>query len=302
MKRTAALWSVLLLAACITQVALAQSLEERLRAFGDDFAKGYTQPVVDAFGAGANSGWFNTANVDDGISLFVGVKAMIMPIPDDGKKFRIKSVYDGTEQQVPTFFGDETETHISGAPVGASPSKYPKGANLGLAPLLVPHISVGNIFGTRAMVRYFPATEISKEVGKIELLGFGVQHSVSQHIPLVPVDIAVLVAYQNLKVGDLLDADALTIGAQVSKSLPIITVYGGIAYESSKMKFGYNANFTDPQNPAQTITKRIGFDAEGKNNFRLSGGVSLSLLIINISADYSLASQPVATLGVGIGI
>lgn len=278
----------------------AQSLEERLKKFADEFAKGYTKPFTDAFGAAMNSGWYHTADVSDGLDLFVGVKFMLMPIPEDGKKFKTRSIWNNTEQEVPTVFGSENEVSISGAPSGVEPATYPKGFNVGLVPMVVPHISVGNFYGTRAMLRYLPKVKLG-DYGEFEFFGIGVQHSISQYIPLVPLDISALVAFQNLSLGDLVSTSAFTIGAQASKGFAIITIFGGLAYESSTMEFTYRAQFTDPANPTQQISRDIKFEADGKNNVRATLGLALNLGLVKVSADYSLASQSVATLGVGFG-
>ena len=279
-------------------------LVDRMQKFGEDFAKGYSGPFTDAFGASLNSGWYSSADVSDGLDLYVGVRVMLMPIPDDAKKFKIKSIWNNTEQEIPTAFGDETEVPISGAPAGVNPANYPKGFNFGFAPMFVPHISVGNIFGTRLMLRYLPKVKVG-DIGDFEFFGIGVQHSISRYIPLVPLDVSVLVAYQSFSVGSAVSAKAFTIGAQASKSFTVLTVYGGFAYESSKMTFDYDATFDVPNPPpptaTTTVTKHIGFDTNGKNNFRATVGLAVSLAVVKISADYSLASQPVATLGFGVG-
>lgn len=279
----------------------AQSIQENLEKFTDDYAKGYLNPIFGAFGASLNSGWYNTANVDDEFSLFIGAKIMYLPIPDDAMKFSIASPYDGTIQEVPTVFGEETEVPISGTPPGASPDKYPKGMNLSFMPMVMPHVSVGNMYGTRVMLRYFPTTNIG-DFGDFEMLGLGAQHSISRYLPEpLPVDLAGTVAYQSLKLGSFFEATSFTLGAQASKSFPVVDIYAGLAYETASMTIGYDATYTDPNNPSQTITKHYGFDADGENTFRLTGGVSLSLFILKIHADYSLASQSAATLGVGLG-
>jgi len=278
-----------------------QSIQERLLNFGTDFAKGYMGPFVDAFGASLNSGWYHTANVDNGISLYLGVKVMYMPIPDDRKTFTIESPYPplGTFDTVPTVFGENVQKPISGG--GAFPiDKYPAGLNYGFAPMIVPQAQVGNIMGTRAILRYFPKMAVG-DIGDIEFFGIGVQHSVSQYIPMVPIDISALVAYQSFKLGSMINTTAYTFGAQISKSLAVLTLYGGLAYEKSTMSFGYDAELPDPSNFTLKVKQHIGFDADGKNSFRATVGASLDLLVFKIHADYSLASQPVATLGVGIG-
>ncbi|MBI3189281.1 MAG: hypothetical protein HYZ33_01400 [Ignavibacteriales bacterium] len=275
----------------------AQSLEERLQKFGTDYAKGYMGPFSDAFGAALNTGWYNTANVDDGVSIFAGIKLMYMPIPDESKMFKIASPYPPNAiDEVPTAFGENVQKPISNDP---SSGNYPAGLGLDFVPMAMPHISIGNIYGTRAMLRYFPATKIG-DYGDFEMFGFGLQHSVNRHLPegTLPVDVAAMFAFQSFKVGSLVDASAFTFGAQASKSFAIVDFYAGLAYETSTMTIAYDAQL-DPNNPSNKT--HIGFDMPGKNNFRLTGGFSLSLFILKIHADYSLASQPVANVGIGLG-
>jgi hypothetical protein len=285
----------LLLTAGLTNVN-AQSLEERLQKFGTDYAKGYMGPFSDAFGASLNTGWYNTANVDDGVSIFAGVKLMYIPIPDDSKKFKIASPYPpNAMDEVPTAFGEQVSVPISNDPNNGT---YPQGLGLDFAAMAMPHISIGNIYGTRAMLRYFPATKIG-DYGDFEMFGFGLQHSVSKHIPdVLPLDVSAMFAFQSFKVGSLVDASAFTFGAQASKSFSIIDLYAGLAYETSTMTIAYDAQL-DPNNPSNKT--HIGLDMPGKNSVRLTGGFSLSLFILKIHADYSLASQPVANLGIGLG-
>jgi hypothetical protein len=171
--------------------------------------------------------------------------------------------------------------------------------------MAVPHISIGNFFGTRVMLRWLPRVPV-QNMGDFGFFGIGVQHSISRYLPALPVDLSAMVAYQSMTLGDIVTTKAFTIGAQASKSFSILTLYGGLGYESSTMSFSYTANYTapDPVHPGSTITvsEPIAFDLSGKNNFRLTVGFAVNLLILKINADYSLAAQPVATVGVGIGI
>ena len=299
MKRFYRLVLCVTLALSISHRLLAQSLQERLQNFGEDFSKGYTAPLVNAFGASLNSGWYQTANVDDGLDIFIGVKVMLMPIPDADKTFNIASPYDGVVQNVPTAFGSKDEVAISAGNVTATPNKYPGGFDFPFAPMLVPHVSVGNMFGTRVMLRWLPQVKFG-DIGDFSFFGLGVQHSVNRYVPLLPLDVSAMIAYQNLSVGDLLTTKAFTFGVQASKSFAVLTVYGGIAYESSTMSFSYTATYTDP-NTSLTVTRPISFDLSGKNNARATVGLALSLAVIKINADYSLASQPVISAGLGVG-
>jgi len=301
MKKSFHVLLIVLAIAAIAGTAQAQSLEERLQKFGQDYAKGYVGPFGEAFGAALSSGWYQNADITDGIDIYVGLKAMLIPVPDDSKKFKIASIWNGAVQEVPTAFGEGTEIPISGVPAAATPLVYPKGYDVNWSPMLAPHISVGNIFGTRLMLRFLPEITLG-DYGKFSMFGIGAQHSLSRYIPMIPLDISALIAYQKFTVSDLISATSFTFGVQASKTLVILTVYGGVAYESSKFSFTYTAKFTDPLNPGITKSVPIAFDIDGKNTVRATVGVALSLGFVKLCADYSLASQPVASAGIGFGI
>lgn len=303
MKR---LLAVLLPAMLLVSAATAQTIEERIQNFGKEFASGYMSPFIDAFGASMNSGWYHNADVSGLFDIYVGVKGFVMPIPDGGKTFRIASPFDGVEQTVPTVFGDETEvpisrTNIPGA-ISVVPDHYPSGYNVSWVPMIAPQISVGNLIGTRVILRYLPKVSLGG-YGEFAVLGVGIQHSISQYIPVVPIDASVLVAYQKFDVGDIVKATSFTAGAQISKTFVVVTLYGGFAYESSHMEVSYDAEFTNPADPSGPhLRQRIGFEGDGSNSFRATAGIAVSLGFIKVHADYSAASQPVATIGLGFGI
>jgi len=301
MKKVFHVLLVILAIAAITGTARSQSLEERLQKFGRDYAKGYVGPFGEAFGAALSSGWYHNADISDGIDIYIGLKVMLMPVPDDSKTFKIASIWNGAVQEVPTAFGDEAEVPINGVPGAVDPAKYPGGYNLKWSPMLTPHISVGNIFGTRLMLRFLPEVQLG-DYGKFSMFGIGAQHSLSRYLTMVPVDLSAMIAYQKFSVGDLISASAFTLGVQASKSIAILTLYGGLAYESSTFSFSYTAKFTDPLNPGAIKNIPVGFDIDGKNTVRATVGFALSLAFFKISADYTLAAQSVAVAGIGFGI
>ena len=298
-KLFALLLGILIVTVC-TGTSRAQSLEDNLVKFGQDYSKGYFGPVGTTWGAAMNSGWYSTADVSDGIDLFIGVRLMAMPVPDDSKTFNIASIWTGKVQQVPTFFGNDNEVAIDGAG-GHTPDTYAKGINFGYSLLPVPQISAGNIFGTRLMLRFLPEIKIG-DAGKISTFGLGVQHSLNRYIPMLPLELAGMAAYQHVTMGDIIKANSFTFGAEASKSFAILTLYGGVAYETSTFSLSYNAQFSDPANPGQMKTVPVGFDVSGKNTIRLTLGFALGLGPVKINADYSVASQPVITAGFGFGI
>ena len=83
-------------------------------------------------------------------------------------------------------------------------------------------------------------------VDKVGLLGFGIKHSISRYIPLIPVDVAVQILYnsfnfeyQDEDMSTKIDASNLAFNAHASKSFGIVTPYFGLQYESATMDLEY---------------------------------------------------------------
>ncbi len=139
-------------------------------------------------------------------------------------------------------------------------------------------------------------------MGKMSFKGFGLRHSIDQYIPLCPVDISVHFMTQSLTLSDNNDNEVLSgsgtaYGVEVGKSFALLTLYGGFQFEKSKWDID-SYSYTDP---GTGITAKLqGFSVEGKNKSRFHAGFRLLLLVINIHADYSFATQPVITAGVGV--
>jgi hypothetical protein len=160
------------------------------------------------------------------------------------------------------------------------------------------------------MLRYLPKTRI-QSYGTIGVFGLGVRHSISQYIPMSPVDLAVQGVYnsvsledQNLE-GDVLDASGWAFNLQASKSLPVlpVTFYGGLQYETFSAEYAYQF---DPSsfgsNPGDIQPVPFTVDQDATNSVRGLAGVSITLAVVRINADYSLAANDVITVGFGVQI
>ena len=82
---------------------------------------------------------------------------------------------------------------------------------------------------------------------------------------------------------------------QVSKSFPILTVYGGFGFESSSLDVDYT--YTDEITNTEIPVK---FSLDGDNKFRTTFGARLKLAIISINVDYNIAEFNTVNCGVGL--
>jgi len=143
-------------------------------------------------------------------------------------------------------------------------------------------------------LRYFKAN-INEDLGDLTLVGLGARHSISQYIPLSPVDISAGFFYHNIKLGDILKTNLLSFYAVVGKSFPVINVYGGLAMESNKADINYTFTaFGQQQDISLSVT--------GKNKFRALAGVGINLLMLHLNVDYNLGHQSILNAGLSFGL
>ncbi|WP_263835278.1 DUF6588 family protein [Salinibacter sp.] len=296
-----------------------------LSGIGQQYADNYTQPITDALGANLNAGLFRTAEVGgEGvipvIDLYVGVAGtgaltagssesfqLTNDVIEAGNGRQLRIEYPNTD--LPTAFGEnespgsadiidvQTDTKVDEVPLPSSLIDTP------IAPLAVPQIGAGTVFGTDAQVRFLPETSIS-DYGSVSLFGLSVRHSISQYIPLSPVNLAVQGTWQSLSLsgsddsinsGEIVDASGWALNAQVSKSVPVapITFYGGLQYE----QFGVDVGYTFETSAG---TSTVSFEQDASNNVRALAGVSVTLAVIQLNVDYALAHNNTVSAGVGI--
>ncbi len=254
-----------------------QDLDKSIAQYAEENATGYLQPLADAFGANLNSGLSRSAHISKfGLHIDLSLQAMYSPIPDDKKNF----IPVGESMKVPTVFGSKS-----------SAEDYPDGVwDTDFFPLAVPQLTIGSVMGTEATFRYF-AYE-NDEIGEIKLSGWGIRHSISQHIPLCPVDIAAGFFIQKFSVGSYVEADALYYGLQASKKISILLLYAGVGGEKSTLELNYEL---------EDGSENISFDLDGENKTRMNIGIGLDFKYVKLYADYNIAPQNVISGSIGFG-
>jgi hypothetical protein len=295
--RTFALGAVIC-ALTISGATAQTDLETTLQQYSASAVAGYIQPVADLFGADMHAGYYHNAWIaNSGFSLGFDIIAM-GSIVDDAQKYYTAYTPAGftpSSFKAPTIFGPKEGTSVT----------MPSGQTYGLSggiinstffPLIVPQLRIGSLYGSDLTFRFITIPNIGdNKFPKIVLWGVGARHSISQYIPECPVDIAAGVYFNSFQIGDIMDFKGFAVGAQASKSVKIIILYGGIAYESSKMKLTYNT--TDPTAAASGVDVTL----DGSNKFRATVGVGLSLGIFKVFADANFGSVTNYSAGIGFG-
>lgn len=274
-----------------------QDVETLLSKYTEENGQGYMQPLADVLGASFNSGLFHSAKVKKmGFQVYLGVSSSVAFIPDKRKTFEAnpEGLFNPLNPQdlpieVPTVFGEVETVSVPGQ--GGTAYLFPAGLNVNMVPFAVPQLTIGSVFGTDVTVRYF-AMGLNEDFEDISVFGWGLRHSISQHIPAIPLELAAGMYFQNFDLGDYASADAMLFNLQASKKLMIFTFYGGLGYEKSTLDITYD----DPEEGTE-----IRLNLDGKNSIRLTTGVTFNLGPVKLNVDYNFASQSILTLGLGLG-
>ena len=304
--------------------SLFAGIQEKLEQFGIDNGKGYIKPFVNAYGTNFNSGLYNTAKVLKPFRFGLNINMMLAFVPTEDKMFmptrpdlsmeynsETYFLYENPTDETATVFGKDGVTILPNLDLETIPGldtsnleiDLPNGANLPAVPLMVPQFNVGLPAGNELMIRGFPKYEISKDIGDVGFWGVGLKHSVSQYIPLVPIDIAVQGVYQTLYVGDIIKLNNLAFNAEISKRLLMWTLYGGLGFEQTKLKADYETEimvYNEVSNAFAAEPLDIDFEIDGDNNFRTTIGIRYSLLLLKLYADYTMSKYSVFNAGIGI--
>ncbi len=164
----------------------------------------------------------------------------------------------------------------------------------------MPQLTIGSLYGTDFTLRLI-STNV-EDFGDVELLGWGLRHSIDQYIPKLPLSMAVGYYRQNFNIGEYIDASSNVINVQASFAVPLVTFYGGLAYESGKIDVEYTFEGSSNSNEAPQKGDKVKFEMDADNTIRMTLGLSLNLGPLKLHGDYNVAKQNTFAIGVGIGI
>jgi len=322
MKKILFIFSLLILLVS----SLFSDIQESLEKFGKENGQAYIKPFVTAYGTNFNSGLYNTAKVLKPFRFGLFINTMLAFIPDKDKAFlpsrpdmymddplnpgEIIYLYEEPTEETATVFGEDGGMlnhnpildNIPGLDTSNLDIYFADGTNLPAVLLMVPQFHLGLPAGNELMIRGFPKHKISKDIGKIGFWGIGLKHSISQYIPLVPIDLAVQGVYQSLYLGDILELNNFALNAEISKKLLMWTLYAGMGYEQTKLKVEYETEIKvyDGSNAFDSESLDIDFEMEGNNNFRTTFGIRYSLILLKLYADYTISDYNIFNAGIGI--
>lgn len=286
--RTTSLALIVLSAVSISQVNIDafKNLDflKSIPADGVKFVQAYMSPWINAFGAGLNGSWYNTAKPHKlgGFDITIGFNVGMVPEADrtfDLSKLGLSTNINpktGTASTVagPDNSGPQLTYAVSGVTLASF--KTPPGTNLRFVPVPTAQIGLGLPLGTEIKGRFI---KIPIGDNDVMLWGVGLMHSIMQYIPgneLLPIDASIFAGYTKLTGNIVLDlqpetidthspnytaynlltsfndqflnatVEALNISAIASVTVPVLTIYGGIGYSKTRSVLKLKGNFPTP--------------------------------------------------------
>lgn len=272
------------------------ALEENLTALGDAQVQGYLGPFVNGLSTSVNTGIFRSAGIPAaGFGLTVDLRAAYISFGDDDRVYTAATPgYETVE--APTVVGNEAAVTADHETIPGLHYHHPGGFDMKNFGVAVPQLTIGNVAGTRAILRYVPELEFSDDdIGKFEMFGIGGQHSISQYLPALPVDVAVGLMYQTFKLGDsLLDAKALATNVMGSKR------YGRAVSFEPYVGLGLDSFQMDVEYGDDGDKTKVEFDRE--NDFHLTLGASINLPGVKLNGEFNKAAVTGFAGGISFGI
>jgi Family of unknown function (DUF6588) len=280
-------------------VSAQTDLENALNQLTGPNGKVYMQPGADLFGANMQSGYFHSAAIPRvGFTFEFAIIGMTAPVTDDQKTCTMSTPtgFVPATFQNATLFGGKGTT-VQNSTIPALSYKGPDGVfNVSMFPFGMPQVTVGSVIGTQVTVRYLPIPKAGNSIPEGKTWAVGIRHSISQWLGVLPLDVCASYFYNTMEAGDLLDFKGSQFGLEASKNFSVLVVYGGLAYENSKLKVGYT--YEDPVSGAKTP---ITLDLDGANAFRATVGAGVELGVLKIFANANFGSVINYSGGIALG-
>jgi hypothetical protein len=327
MRRSLSLASVLI-AVAVPLGAQSFPIEE-IEYLARENAESYIRPAAEGLGHALTSGFAETAlshrlfGFDLGIRVMAALpseaaKTFMAIVPESieyrGFTFSDPYVPEGGSLETPTVMGDETAVVLTPhgdyrtalVANGEHPGDYniyfPEGLSLPAVPFAVLQTSVGLPFDTEFTFRLVPPVTPTEDFGTIRAYGFGLKHTVTRWLPRAPVDVAVFAGTQQFGVGDELKVRASTYGMIVSRALGPLTAFAHVRGADANVSIGYTIeNYND--NPALPPEgTRIEFDTKVPSGMRAGGGLTLRIVGLALTGEYTAGPQNTVSVKTGISI
>ena len=315
---------------------------------------GYITPIAEDFGGLISNGWYNTGANHKRFGFDLSIAINAVSANSASKYYSINALqgvaYNGTQPtssgagKAPTAYGPESEFpsfNFNSGPNNLIPFYGPSGGNISkdvpIGSIAVPTIQagIGLFANTDLRFRFTPEITINKTA--LKSWGVGLLHDIKQHIPgikMAPISLSLLLAYSQMTATTDLggvyytqssgnsfsgqeglgETKSYTAQILISKTIPVLTFYGGIGYNSATTTYAINGSYyvdkayTDLSVPGITLPSPVKLVDPFKQDFsvggiRFTGGIRFKFGPVFLNTDYTyFNSKGLYTMGFGFTI
>ena len=272
-------------------------LEANLSALTGPEAKGYLGPMATGLSATMGSAIFRSGHVPTvGFNFLVDLNAIQIGWGDDAKTYQTPERPGYASVTAPTVVGSTQSVVVNHDTLGPSAQfAYPGGFDFSKFAVAVPQLTIGNVLGTRAIVRYISVSLGDEDLGDLKFFGLGGQHSISRYFPGLPVDVAAGAMWQKFDIGeDVIKSESVNLNLTGSKAFGVgisFVPYVGLGLDMFKMEANYESG-----------SENVTVDFDRSNDFRFTLGAGLNLPVVKLFAEFNAAAENGFSGGLSLGI
>jgi hypothetical protein len=288
------------LALPVTPARGQSGLESVIQQYSSTSIKGYIQPLADALVANLSLGYINSSTPPTKFSLSLEAVAMTAALDENLRLYTAStpSGFQPATYQAPTIFGG-TAASVNHATIPGLSYRGSDGlVDAEYFPTAAPQLRLGGFAGTELVVRYASSTMVpfleEEDFPDLTLFGIGVQHSLSQYIKGLPVDLSIAGAFNSLRFGDIIDLSSNSFGVNVGKSFGLLGVSGGLASEGGTMNLTYTS--TDPN-----ASGSVDVDLDVSRTIRFRAGAALNFAFLRLFGDAAFGDVVSYAAGIRFG-
>lgn len=304
-------------------MALAQL--EDVSAIAEDLvylADQYVSPAAEAAVYQSSGGWYTSAKKKELWDLEISLQGNLLFIPNRSKDFTIDESrlqnlsIQGDNANTPTALGGDNYIVIEGS-IGDEAFEFdsPEGINQSYVRHAQLQASLGLWKGTALIGRFSPKIKINKTY--YQILGFGVQHNISQWIPSIKetsFDLSGLVTYSFYSVSDTFSAVTLPIGTLnsvvvdgesfmfnlvASKQIKKFNISSAVGLTSSKFEYTMGG---EGEVVLKTLNQALSTLNRSQTNFKADIGVDYQFHDFSVNTMLTFGSYTNLILGLNYNL
>jgi len=259
-----------------------QSIKDYLDAYIGENAEPYLQPLADLFTSNINTGVWEWSKADSTFYFRLKAQAIVSYPAESMRTFTGHTSGDFKPAQTvvaPTIIGDRTNIILQGE--DTTFYIFPGGYDLNRLTLGTPQLTIGGFLHSELSGRFL-SFSLGKDLGKVNFLGIGVRHFLTDYFTDAPFDFSVGYFYHHIQAGDYLDSDQHLMSIHAGKAGKFFSGQLMVGYQTSASAIHYTYEDGDE-------TYDIDLFMKNKNNLILeaSAGLKLGPLFVSSAISYS---------------